>query len=498
MVELRELSDDQIQQLLRRYCPDNWQAEWTAIKRNLHDLARRPLLLYMIIKTLTQLETPNIFLLYDTFTREWIVYDHRARMTSEDKQAFMAELAMKMWAEGTPGIHHSKLPIWEFFKNKILAQEDLNALNYEIRTCSFLNRDSNGNYGFIHESFKEFFVAKEICRLLAEEKSDPRFDEKELTPEMCSFVAHYVAETENLAGLETACQWAFNKTGTAAWNAINVLALLKGLRPERAVDHLVGLCKSGRLKSGITWVLGELGTNREDLVSLLREAVRDSSRPGTWWEAAFALEKLGALDEAIVELMRNLPSEWSYETGVKCLGDSMAAHEGDKINVDQRAVVGIVKEYREGKRPQDEIRKTIEEVIRPLDLPSDRKGRRSYYAVWLLGELRVTSELDRLFSVVDHPQSPVRNMLAEALGKIGRAENPRQSGCLGDGGLRVLGRLLNDRYYRTRIHAAEAIGKVGGISLLPDLKTALEREPLQGVQNAMEKTIQLLEQNPLV
>lgn len=501
MVELREFSDDQIQELLRRHHPDNWHAAWTAIKRNLHDLARRPLLLDMIIKSLPQLlsleKIVNIFRLYDEFTLIWINRDDfRARMTPEDKQAFMAKLAMKMWTDGTATIPYRDIPVRvrEHLKNDLITLDDLDAFDYDTRTCAFLNRDPHGNYGFIHQSFMEFFVAKEICELLKEEKSDPRFDEREFTPEVCSFVAQYVSE--NLAALETACQWAFNKTGTAAWNAINVLAFLKGLRPERAVDHLVGLCKSGRLKSGITWILGELGTNREDLVSLLRDAVRDPTHPGTWWEAAFALEKLGTLEESIVELIRNLPSEWSYEVGVKRLRDSMEVCEGDRINVDQRAVVAIVKEYRKGKRPKDEIRETVKETILPLDLPSDRKGRRSYYSVWLLGELRVTSELDRLFSVVDHPQSPVRNMLAEALGKIGRTEKPRQSSCLGDGGLRVLGRLLNDPYYRTRIHAAEAIGKVGGVSLLPDLKTALDREPLQNVQNAMEKTIQLLE-NPL-
>ncbi len=57
----------------------------------------------------------------------------------------------------------------------------------------------------------------------------------------------------------------------------------------------------------------------------------------------------------------------------------------------------------------------------------------------------------------------------------------------------MLCQLLSDTYYRTRIHAAEAIGKVHGISLLPELKKALEREPLQDVQNELSKAIQLLE-----
>jgi predicted NACHT family NTPase len=45
MVELQEFSDDQIQTLLSRRRPDDWQQAWVAIQRNLHDLARRPLLL---------------------------------------------------------------------------------------------------------------------------------------------------------------------------------------------------------------------------------------------------------------------------------------------------------------------------------------------------------------------------------------------------------------------------------------------------------------------
>ena len=101
--------------------------------------------------------------------------------------------------------------------------------------------------------------------------------------------------------------------------------------------------------------------------------------------------------------------------------------------------------------------------------------------------------LHRLLPVVEHPQSSVRNMLAEALGKIGEIDEKNKFTCIGNDGLAVLSKLLHDRYYRTRLHAAEAIGKVRGIPLLSDLKDAFECEPLRDVQNEMLKATQLLE-----
>lgn len=502
IVELEEFSDGQIQQLLSLHRPNDWQDAWVAIRRNLHDLARRPLLLDMIIKTLPQLlamdKAVNTIHLYDAYTRLWIEReDWHARMTPEGKQAFMEDLAMKMWVGAGQSIHYQDLkePIRNYFKKHIVTQDDLDYYDHDTRTCSFLNRDPNGNYKFIHASFKEFFVAKIVSGCLSRNIIDPSFREKEFTPEICNFVAQFASE--DLDALENLCHWAFDETHTLAWNTISVLPFLKGFRPDTVVEHLLQLCKEKGLKSGITWVLGELGVSNEEVLILLQKAVHDPRRPSTWWEAGFALKKLGAVSDPIATLIENLPSKWTYDEALAHLKKAVEAREGASARIDQRAIITVVKEHRNSK--ENQLKREIEEIIKtlfsPLNLSIDTKGRRSYYAVWLFGELRMSSVLSILLPVVDHPLSSVRNMLAEALGKIGEVERANQPTCIGSDGLTVLSKLLCHPYYRTRLHAAEAIRKVGGISLLSDLKHAFEREPLRDVQNEMLKAIQLLERN---
>ena len=158
--------------------------------------------------------------------------------------------------------------------------------------------------------------------------------------------------------------------------------------------------------------------------------------------------------------------------------------------VDQRAVVTVVKEYRKGTRDKKRaIEEEIKSIFQPLILSKDFVGRRTYYGIWLFGECEMETTLPLLLTASNHPQSAVRNMVAEAIGKI-----TSKNQCLIDKKvLSELGNLLSDSYYRTRVHAAESIGKIGAISLLPSLKDAIEREPLLSVQSEMMKAEASLE-----
>ena len=66
-----------IQAVLRARFPERWQQRWEQIQRvyNLPDLARRPVLLDMIARTLPQLksgETLNAARLYQVYTDLWL------------------------------------------------------------------------------------------------------------------------------------------------------------------------------------------------------------------------------------------------------------------------------------------------------------------------------------------------------------------------------------------------------------------------------------------
>ncbi|XHH10383.1 MAG: NACHT domain-containing protein [Candidatus Bathyarchaeia archaeon] len=492
IIELKEFSDEQIKRLLMLHNPKKWEKDWLAIHRNLYDLARRPLLLDMIIETLPVLlsmkKTVNAVHLYHEFTELWIKREQwLAQIPIEEKRKFMLELAMKMWNTGSISIPYTDL-------KEILKEKSLDPYDNEVRTRSFLNRDSFGNYQFIHKSFMEFFVAKIFFEQLKASRIEPSLREKEIIPEISSFTAQFVSE--DLKALENLCQFAFDETHLTSWNAISILSYLKYFNPEKVVPQLVKLCQESQLKSGVTWLFGELGINSEEVKKMLNTALTYPNNPRIWWEAAFALHKLEPSCDPIKKLIKNLPTEWSYAMAIASLEASFQSEDETKAWIDQRAIVAIVKEHRQAKGEEKiKIEEEVNAIFCKQNLPVDTKGRRPYYAVWLIGELKIFPALPNLLSMSEHPQAAVRNILAEALGKIGSEAQTKNACTLGKDELKVLKELLLDPYFRTRIHAAEAIRKANAITLLDAVKDAYEKEPLLDVQREQYKTIRLLNRN---
>ncbi|MCG8430053.1 MAG: TIR domain-containing protein, partial [Candidatus Omnitrophica bacterium] len=472
IIELEQFTEDQIIKLLCKRRPDVWERAWRAIQRNLYDLAQRPIVLDMIIKTLDvllDLEKPvNLVDLYDAYTRLWIDWDDwRLHMPPGGKQAFMEDLAMRIWTDRSPQIHFGQLRarIRDYFKEEIVTKEDLDNFEHDTRTCSFLNRDSMGNYKFIHESFKEFFVAKRLFHWIKENQIEPCFERNDITPEMNMFVAQLVAQ--DLEALNNLCHWAFEKTGQVAWNALSVMPFLKDLRAREVADNLVTLTENRDLKSGLAWVLGELGVNSEKVVGLLQKALACPNKSAVWWESAFALKKLNVEDDPVQALIKTLPGNWTPEAGLDHLKQVVSAKDKVKVHLDQQAVVAVVRGYNRSDHFARRIDADLMKIFGSFDFSRDTLWRRSYYGIWLLGELRLSSMLSRVMLATHNPLASVVNIASEALGKIGEVTNPAQSTCIGEEGLMALERLLSASYYRTRIHAAEAIRRVCGLSLLP-------------------------------
>jgi HEAT repeat protein len=469
----------------------------------------------MIIRSPDLDQAANIARLYDVFTQLWIKRGKfRAGMKEEGKHAFMQDLAMEMWLHDKQSIHYKDLEgrIQNYFGDLIRTREDLDYFDHDTRTCSFLNRDPQGNYGFIHKSFMEFFVAKKIAQALSTNTIDPSFRERVFSPEISSFVAQLAAA--DLDALATLCAWAFDEKSTLSWNALGIVSFLKSFDPEPAVKQLVQLSnKKERPRSGIIWVLGELGVTQYGVLELLHRALNDTryGSRGAWWEAAFALEKVERIKDPVGALIEKLPPEWTFAKALEHFREVVEAEpeservtssdlpdgppglEAKRISVDQRAVVAIVREYRKGGSSNSRTRETVADLFSSLDLSCDIMDRRAYHAIWLLGELRVSSELAGLLRAVDHPQSPVRNMLAEAIGKIGLIPDDNRSIDVDRERLNALKRLLVDKYYRVRFHAAQAVRKIRAAALLTDLKQALDREPMPDIQNEMLKTVRVLE-----
>jgi uncharacterized protein YjbI with pentapeptide repeats len=165
---------------LRELGCNDWQILREAIHKtyNLEDLAKRPVLLDIIVQTVPRLlnneeiKEINISKLYKIYTdfwleRDWGKGEMRRLIKSEDRLLFMQELALELYSCNMESIHYEKLPerVQNYFK--IDRESHLDYFEHDIRTCTFLNRSDDGYYKFIHKSFMEYFIA---TRLIAEIK----------------------------------------------------------------------------------------------------------------------------------------------------------------------------------------------------------------------------------------------------------------------------------------------------------------------------------------
>ncbi|MCI0475879.1 MAG: NACHT domain-containing protein, partial [Anaerolineales bacterium] len=118
-VYLDEFTPADITLLLQKRFPARWQEFDARIRTtyNLTDLAKRPVLLDMIVQTLDAWgarKITNAAQLYQVCTKRWMERDiqtGRAFLNENDKRVFSEELAVEVFRTGQlTGIHHSQFP----------------------------------------------------------------------------------------------------------------------------------------------------------------------------------------------------------------------------------------------------------------------------------------------------------------------------------------------------------------------------------------------------
>jgi len=195
---LCDFSDAQLEDFLQRALPPpaDWRQFRKAIRRtyNLEDLATRPFLLDLIVKTLPRLQaregTVTIADLYEAYCEEWFRHtDFRLTLVREHKVALVEYLARLVWESPDTRVHYEVLAgkAQEFFGERPLTPFEKEKIDYEVRTALFLNRDARGYYSFIHRSFLEFFVARTLRSGLASGDPDA-LDLRRLTREVAFFL----------------------------------------------------------------------------------------------------------------------------------------------------------------------------------------------------------------------------------------------------------------------------------------------------------------------
>ena len=195
---LRPFTMSHVQKYVYKVMPDNAKKIIDTINTtyNLSELSQRPLLLEMLLKSIDKIREGEINTsgLYEVFTDAWVYREQwREILPPEKKLNFLKILAFTLWQEDLQRIHHEKL--FEYLKNKltheISSPHDTYVLDNEIRTATFLNRDQDGNYGFSHKSFAEFFIARYLASELAEGRIDC-LRVRRFTTEIVSFLSEMI------------------------------------------------------------------------------------------------------------------------------------------------------------------------------------------------------------------------------------------------------------------------------------------------------------------
>jgi len=187
IVHLLPFDRADMQAILRQRFPAGWETLWRRIQDtyNLEELAQRPVLLDMIARSLPDLrpgQVVNAARLYQAYTDRWLTRDWekgRHLITRDDKRLFMQQLALEMVRREELSIHYSRLPDQVRAHFHLDKAREIDYFEHDIRTCSFLNRDADGNYQFVHRSFGEFFVAQWLApRLLDATAPEMRVNEE--------------------------------------------------------------------------------------------------------------------------------------------------------------------------------------------------------------------------------------------------------------------------------------------------------------------------------
>jgi hypothetical protein len=142
--------------------------------KNLLELAKTPILLDVITKTLPEILKNKGFTdskfngnkLYEKYTGLWL---EREKWRLDDPKVvfdFIENLSIYMALRGELYIEANRLfEKLHFFSQTKLVDKELDDIQSKIKNCTFLNRDGDGLWSFIHKSFLEYFCARKCFQM---------------------------------------------------------------------------------------------------------------------------------------------------------------------------------------------------------------------------------------------------------------------------------------------------------------------------------------------
>jgi len=122
----------------------------------------RPLLLNMMIETDPikfdlLLNTDDII---ETYINQWLVRDQLySKISFDKKKLLLSMIAIETFQNQGKNIYYSELNRIIKIRECEINEDELESFNSDLRTCSFLRRNKNDQYEFMHDIFYEHFIA---------------------------------------------------------------------------------------------------------------------------------------------------------------------------------------------------------------------------------------------------------------------------------------------------------------------------------------------------
>ncbi|RSD20895.1 TIR domain-containing protein [Amycolatopsis eburnea] len=168
-VELMPFKPEDVKTYLEGVFPENSAEYYEKLLRiyDLDDLARRPILLELIVSVLPRLDESEVFTeadVYETAVRLWFDREIWRGIDPARLLEFMKALSVQMFYLNRLELNIDELTghIQREFAQYILSRIDLDRFDEIIRTSGFISRDAAGNFSFMHRSIMEYFFAKSM------------------------------------------------------------------------------------------------------------------------------------------------------------------------------------------------------------------------------------------------------------------------------------------------------------------------------------------------
>jgi RNA polymerase sigma factor (sigma-70 family) len=202
------------------------------------DLARTPLLLDILLETDNPDDASvNLFRLLARYTDQLIIKQSSRRgtiMPAAQRRSFMLALARHMRLEGASQLHFSELydVAREFCGHSDASR--LDQFDADARTCTFITRDSQGNYSFRSETFFDFFSADALSDEV-ERGNRQLLEAVDITPEIIDLI---VGRSLSPSGIQHLHEWStLSDAGRLSQNAVSLLCALGETPQAAAMDH---------------------------------------------------------------------------------------------------------------------------------------------------------------------------------------------------------------------------------------------------------------------